>query len=922
MGTINVNGRYCLFPYVGASTTTTFRDSTYVNNICSVSTPNPLGFSLYITYIPGLTQPNQGLTTIAPGSSYQIISRDAFATTKWSITYAGSDVDRLPAAIDVKPFLFMIGLDKNSIVIPISSYVLGLNDPLVSIGQMRLSPGGTYDAINTFNAEQIKKGQFFGDTHFRPNSAYRLRNRVPFTFFAPLQSEMGDAFALGNNDGGEYGMGYRYSQTRYFNDVNGTPFVLSADQTFGIWDKIVSNGGAQTIVWNGQSFRASSLAALSACGTSKALFVLGSNFYGQLGVGSTPPDSAFTQQYYPTWTRVPGQWKDIDMGTQHMVAINNQGHLYASGSNTSGQLGLGSGFASVNTLALVDNTRNYVQVVATSFTSHARDTNGSVYSCGGNVSGQLGINSTTTPIYTLTREATNSTWTSIKTIKGSQSILIAFKNNELYGCGSGGGFFGGPSGTLRILTREVLNLTDITDFYTTGFGTFIRRQGQDYLFAAGSNTGLGDDNRMATVSGGTTNYFTKTTIPSQMRNIISNYSFKRTSEGSFVTRYNVGYIGADFNVYTKQLDINVFVQKEFKAFDAFSQPINAQGNSTSQESPIFLLSAASHFRPTPTPTNTPTPTITPTPTKTPVPLPPASFGYIVVAGGGGGGYAQFTGLGNMQQGGAGGGAGGVKYSGAFNARTGVTYQISVGAGGAGGISGGRSDAWAQKGTSSSISNSIDGVIVTCEGGGWGGGGEDLNSGLSYLGGPGGSGGGGTRNDPSQSVNLGIAGQGNNGSIGYARSEPIYGTGVHNGGAGGGSSQAGSPGSPNGAGNGGNGTQYIIGSEIIQVGGGGGGGRGSYLFAGTGGFGGGGSGSSGGVGGAGTDGTGGGGGGASGPNADRLPGRLTGGKGGNGVIYVFYPASYAAATVTNAVAEISGNFRIYRFFTGNGTLRFN
>jgi hypothetical protein len=579
---------------MGASSSTTFRDSTYVNNICSVSTPNPLGFSLYLPYIPGLTQPNQGLTTTAPGSSYQIISRDAFATTKWSITYAGTDVDRLPAAINVQSPLFMIGLDKNSIVVPISSYALGLNSPLSSIGQMRLSQNGTYDAINTFYAEQVKRGQFFGDTHFRPNSAYRLRTRVPFTFFAPLQSEMGDAFAFGSNIGGEYGMGYRYSQTTRFVNINGIPFVLSADQTFGIWDKIVFNDEHQRVSWNGQSFIASSQAALSAHGASKALFVLGSNLYGQLGTGST-------QQYYPTWTRVPGQWKDIDMGTQHMVAINSTGHLYACGSNASGQLGLGSGFASVNALTLVDNTRNYVQLATTGYSTSVRDANGAIYSCGKNDRGQLGINSTTTPVYTFTREATNSTWTSIKTIKTDTFVsLIALKNNELYGCGISEVYWGGSDFAQRnFFSREALSLTDITDFYTTAKGTLIRRQGQDRLFASGQSL-------LATLSSGY--YFIETTIPSDIRNIFTYRDFTNTDPTP-----HLGYIGSDFLVYAKSLNNNTFFQKQFNAFDSFSSASN------SGVSPVFLLSAASHFRPTPTPTPTRTPI--PTPTRTPIPTP-------------------------------------------------------------------------------------------------------------------------------------------------------------------------------------------------------------------------------------------------------------------------------------------------------------
>ena len=898
MPDVNVRGRYRAFTYDG---TTPLDFTTYANNVSVIRRPNEISFVTLRQYIPGISTP---FTTFEPGSSYVVVSRDS--DTNFNMG-PYTRVDRLPSSLNVKSPQYYLGLDKNSITIPLSVYALSVNNPLSSVTGITYVNGSGISQ-STVTVDQIRNGFQTSFTHFMPNSGYQLRNRVPFTFFAPLQSEMGDAFALGNNSGGEYGMGYRYSQTMAFWDRGGLPFVLSADQTFGIWDKIVFNNNIQQVTWNGQTFLASSLAALSSCGTSKALFVLGSNLYGQLGTGSS-------QQYYPTWTKIAGQWKDIEMGAAHLVALNNLSNLYACGSNTQGQLGLGPGVVSTNTLTLVEDQIQWVQIATLDYSTFLRNSEGQVLGCGNNTSGQLGIGNTISPIFDFTEETTYSQWTSIKTSKTFDN-LIALKNNALYGCGLRNRIYGGGStGSQTILTREILNLADITDFYTTGIGTFIKRQGQDYLFAAGES---GSTNKLATLTG-TSNqpYFTKTTIPSNVKNIFSNYSIV-VNAGEF---YNLGYIGSNSNVYSKAYNNNTFTQKQFNAFDAFS----STGAAFSQmQSPIFLLSAASHFRPTPTPTITLTPTVTPTPTKTPVPLPPPSFGYIVVAGGGGGGWAQFgaDGDGSNRQGGSGGGAGGVKYSGAFNARTGVTYQISVGAGGAGGISS-DSRVWAQKGASSSISNSIDGVIVTCEGGGWGGGVLAFFADSAAQGGPGGSGGGGNFNSANQPVNSGIAGQGNNGGNGYAKSHPVYGTGVHNGGAGGGSSQAGSPGSPNGAGNGGSGTQYIIGSKVIQVGGGGGGGRGSYLLAGTGGFGGGASGSTGGVGGAGTDGTGGGGGGASAPNANRTSGRLTGGKGGDGVVYIFYPTSYAAATTTNAAQpEISGNYRIYRFFTGNGTIRFN
>jgi hypothetical protein len=600
MPSINVNGRYCLFPYVGASASTTFRDSTYVNNICSVSTPNPLGFSLYLPYIPGLTQPNQGLTTLAPGSSYQIISRED--RVKWSLTYPGSDVDRLPMATNVKTLIFMIGLDRNSIVVPISSYVLGENSPLSSIGQMRLT-NGAYDSINQFNAADVKNGLYFGDTHFRPNSAYRLRNRVPFTFFAPLQSEMGDAYAIGRNIGGEYGMGYR-------NNNNSFP----GDDIYGKWDKIVFSNLISGCTDNNQTVLAPSIAALSSCGASKALFVLGNNVRGQLATNST-------QQYYAAWTRVPGQWLDVEMGWYHMLAINSQGHLYACGDNPDGQLGLGSGVLRTNILTLVDNTRTYVELATTNFSSMVRTSNGFLYGCGRNNNGELGIGNRTSKVYTLTQEVLGYTWTSLKAIKGPSlsgpndeaNLFVAITNKKLYGAAGGsskGYYFGRVTNQPLVpdaFVQEDLNLTDITSVITTNIGSFIQRETQDRYFAAGQNGTGGDGaNWLATEGSAAStqiNRFTRTVIP---------------SDATTITNHNIG----GYNIaYIRN---SIVYNKPFPSSYEFFQNAGNYYNLFTGDTTLFALKGIVPTpTPSPTPTRTPTPTPTPTPSTTPITVVPS-----------------------------------------------------------------------------------------------------------------------------------------------------------------------------------------------------------------------------------------------------------------------------------------------------------
>jgi hypothetical protein len=235
-----------------------------------------------------------------------------------------------------------------------------------------------------------------------------------------------------------------------------------------------------------------------------------------------------------------------------------------------------------------------------------------------------------------------------------------------------------------------------------------------------------------------------------------------------------------------------------------------------------------------------------------------SVNYLVVAGGGGGAYA------------GGGGAGGMR-TGTIPVVPGVSYTVTVGAGGAGGT--GFADN-AFKG-----SDSVFGSITSIGGGA---------GNLSYAslsaknsGGSGGAGGIGTTSSGS-----GTAGQGNNGGVGDAS----------NAGGGGGAGAAGGNASGGFSGNGGAGlASSISGTSVTYAGGGGGGcSSNSNTNFGSGGAGGGGS-SSTLNGSAGTANTGGGGGGAS-YNGSTFG---NGGAGGSGIVILSW-ASGATTTYDSMV----------------------
>ena len=577
MPNVEVRGRYRAFIYDG---TTPLDFTTYANSLCVIRRPNEISFVTLRQYIPGISTP---FTTFEPGSSYVIVSREGNANFDMG-PYAR--VDRLPSSLNVRSPQYYLGLDKNSITIPLSVYSLSVNNPLSSVTGITYI-NGVGASQSTVTTDQIRNGFQTSFTHFMPNSGYQLRNRVPYTFFAPLQSEMGDWWSFGKNTGGEYGMGYRYSNNSF-----------PGDTVFGTWDKIVFNNLSYNCSDDNQIISAPSIAALSSCGTSKALFVLGNNVNGQLGTNST-------KQYYATWTRVPGEWTDVAMGRYHMLAINSQGHLYSCGDNTFGQLGLGSVVSNIKVLTFVDNTRTYVQVAATGLGTMVRDSNGFLYACGNNREGKLGVGNSNAIIYTLTQEALGYTWISVNAGRPvvsssdpSTDYFVAIRsNNTLYGVGTAltNSYFG-SSNTNNIpytFKQESLNFTDVTSVITTINGTFIQRRNQSNYFAAGNNS---SGNPLAIINNNTSITFLETYIPSDAIAIANYYNLTTTGIGTSYIRNSIRYSKTTGN--------------------SFTPDTNNYNNIFTDASTTFIRRG---LQPTPTPSVTPTVTPTPTPTATPAP---------------------------------------------------------------------------------------------------------------------------------------------------------------------------------------------------------------------------------------------------------------------------------------------------------------
>ena len=266
--------------------------------------------------------------------------------------------------------------------------------------------------------------------------------------------------------------------------------------------------------------------------------------------------------------------------------------------------------------------------------------------------------------------------------------------------------------------------------------------------------------------------------------------------------------------------------------------------------------------------------------------PPTSVTYLVV-GGGGGATA------------GGGGAGGFKTS-TLSVSSGSALTVTVGGGG-----------------SASASNGGDSTFhnVTVLGGGRG-----TFAAQAAVNGYG-SGGGGSYGSGADGVSSGGTGAATNaGGNGTNGGNGINGNNTGNnstraGGGGGAGSSGNSYGGARNPGNGGNGIASSISGTSVTYAGGGGGGGNNDAVASSGGSGGGGNGGTGNNANAniGTDGLGGGGGGGIYGNGGQ--------RGGNGVVIISYPTSYAlASSATGSTYSTAGGNHIYTW-TGSGTVTF-
>jgi alpha-tubulin suppressor-like RCC1 family protein len=160
-------------------------------------------------------------------------------------------------------------------------------------------------------------------------------------------------------------------------------------------------------------------AAYSIClDSSGNLYGTGYGVQGVFGIGNSS---------YNQFTLILTGVRSVSCGSIHTMAVKLDGTLWCCGSNSSGQLGLGyTGGAYVKTWTQVGSGTNWYDVNCGEYTTIVLNNDGTIWGTGQNAYGQLGDGTVINPRNSLTQEVTNKTWSKIA---ASQSTTLAIEDN-------------------------------------------------------------------------------------------------------------------------------------------------------------------------------------------------------------------------------------------------------------------------------------------------------------------------------------------------------------------------------------------------------------------------------------------------------------------------------------------------------------
>jgi len=252
----------------------------------------------------------------------------------------------------------------------------------------------------------------------------------------------GTVYGCGTNRSGQLGTGDLIDRTTLTAVTtlpnNRTPVEIAAGSDFTIVRMIDSFLSPVETIWG--------------CGT---------NNVGQIGIGTNSSVSSFTKLNTTNWPNKSP--RSVSCGIYHTIVFMTDGTIFGTGYNGSGGLGLGD-YTNRNILTQMNNAtgKTPVQVITGGSHTVVLMNDGTIYATGWNASGQLG-NGTTSNTNTLTLMTNNTGKIPILIRAGEHQTVVLMADYSIYV--TGGNFWGqlgiGTNGTgTNVNTLTLVNNTN------------------------------------------------------------------------------------------------------------------------------------------------------------------------------------------------------------------------------------------------------------------------------------------------------------------------------------------------------------------------------------------------------------------------------------------------------------------------------
>jgi len=216
------------------------------------------------------------------------------------------------------------------------------------------------------------------------------------------------------------------------------------------------------------------------------VFGCGQNKNGNLGVGVLFNRSALNPIPVPHGDLI----KEVATGDDHTIMLSKEGKVYGCGKNTNGQLGIGSYYNQSRLISVpIPNFKRIRHVTACDNRTILLAEDGTVYGCGSNLHGALGIN----------RRLHNTSMPTLIPIPKkkriqqvaacNQSMVLLAEDGTVFGCGRNARKqLGIQEERLRTLTEIPLPKNSRIQQVAIGFHHLLMMDQDERLYGCGDNT--------------------------------------------------------------------------------------------------------------------------------------------------------------------------------------------------------------------------------------------------------------------------------------------------------------------------------------------------------------------------------------------------------------------------------------------------